>query len=59
MAHIIPNEQHPNVSFNPTALSNFREKQFTGSPNKVQLALEVRSPQNLARKKQRNVVRSS
>jgi hypothetical protein len=41
MADIIANEQHSNVSFNPTALSNFREKQFTGSPNKVQLATAI------------------
>jgi hypothetical protein len=43
MADIIPYEQHSErVLYSqlsaPTAFSNFREKQFTGSPNKVQLA---------------------
>jgi hypothetical protein len=37
MAHIIPNEQHSERVLYQTALNNFREKQFTGSPGKVQL----------------------
>jgi hypothetical protein len=36
MADIIPNEQHSERFLCPTTLSNFREKQFTGYPHKVQ-----------------------
>src|SRR6267154_1989921 len=34
MADIIANEQHSNVSFNPTALSNFRESSLLAAPIK-------------------------
>ena len=38
MADIIPNEQHSKRVLYPVALSRYKEKQFTGSPGKVQLS---------------------
>jgi hypothetical protein len=38
MANIIPNEQHSKRVLYPVALSQYKEKQFTGSPAKVQLS---------------------
>jgi hypothetical protein len=38
MADIIPNEQHSKLVLYPVALSRYKEKQFTGSPAKVQLS---------------------
>jgi hypothetical protein len=38
MAHIIPNEQHSKRVLYPTALTEYKEKQFTGCPDKVQLS---------------------
>jgi len=37
MADIIPNEQHSKRVLYPVTLSRCKEKQFTGSPDKVQL----------------------
>src|SRR5712691_7566290 len=49
MADIITNQEHSRGVLYPTALNNFKEKQFTGSPAKVQLR-EVQTPR-IARKK--------
>jgi hypothetical protein len=49
MANIIPNQQHSSGVLYPTALNNYKEKQFTGSLAKVQLS-EVQTPR-IARKK--------